>query len=136
MSKKTFFNGLHHLLHGSLCCLDSRKIKYAMHMGLNRKLLGSLLPNSLSLGKPFGKFPTKVSFFLWTAALGRILTTDNLRRRVVVVDWCCMCRRDGETIDHSLMHYPIARELWNMMFSLSRVQWLMPSGFKELLDTW
>lgn len=107
-----------------------------MHMGLNRKLLGSLLPNSLSLGKPFGKFPTKVSFFLWTAALGRILTTNNLRRRVVVVDWCCVCRRDGKTIDHSLMHYPIAGELWNMVFSLFRVQWVMPSGFKELLDTW
>ena len=46
------------------------------------------------------KVPIKVSFFLWTAALGRILTIDNLRRRqVVVVDLYCMCKRGEETID-------------------------------------
>ena len=27
------------------------------------------------------KVPSKVCFFLWTVALGRVLTTDNLRRR-------------------------------------------------------
>ena len=61
-----------------------------------------------TLWKP--KVPTKVSLFLWIAALRRISTTDNLRRhRVIVVDWYCMCKRDGETIDRVLMHCPIAR---------------------------
>jgi hypothetical protein len=31
------------------------------------------------------KAPPRVAFFVWTAALGRILTTDNLRRRRVIV---------------------------------------------------
>ena len=63
------------------------------------------------------KVRTKVSFFLWTATLGRTLTTDNLRRgRVVVIDWWCMCKKDGETTNHLLMHCPIARELWNLVF--------------------
>jgi len=31
------------------------------------------------------KVPTKVAFFLWTAALGRILTVDNLRKRLLTV---------------------------------------------------
>ena len=45
------------------------------------------------------KVRTKVSFFLWTATLGRTLTTDNLRRgRVVVIDWWCMCKKDRETL--------------------------------------
>ena len=45
------------------------------------------------------KTPSKVSFFLWTAVLGKVLTTDNLcKRRLIVLDWCCMCKRDGETI--------------------------------------
>ena len=35
----------------------------------------------------------RVAFFVWTAALGRILTTDNLRHHhVIVLDWCCLCK--------------------------------------------
>ena len=61
-----------------------------------------------SVWKP--KVPTKVSFFLWTTALGKILMIDNLQKQwLVVIDWCCMCKRDGETIDHLLLHCPIAR---------------------------
>lgn len=50
----------------------------------------------LFLGKLFGGLeyllaPT-VSFFTWTLALEKILIRDNLRkRRLIVVDWCCMC---------------------------------------------
>ena len=49
----------------------------------------------ISLGKLFGNpKPPKVSFFLWTAALGKVLTSDNLRKRwLVVLDWCGMCRQ-------------------------------------------
>ena len=57
--------------------------------------------------------PPRVAFFVWAAALGRILTTDNLRRRhVIVLDWCCMCKESGESISHLLMHCLAAREVW------------------------
>ena len=40
------------------------------------------------------KAPPRVAFFVWTAALGRILTTDNLRRRqVIVLDYCWLCKK-------------------------------------------
>ena len=43
------------------------------------------------------KAPPRVAFFMWTAALGCILTTDNLRRhRVIVLDWCCLCKKNGD----------------------------------------
>ena len=36
------------------------------------------------------KAPPKASFFVWAASLGKILTTDNLRkRRIIIADWCC-----------------------------------------------
>ena len=55
------------------------------------------------------KMPPKVSFFIWTATLGKLLTIDNLRRwKVVVVDWCCMCKRNGKTIDHLFLHCLVA----------------------------
>jgi hypothetical protein len=46
---------------------------------------------------------------VWTTAHGKILTLDNLRkRRVIVVEWCYMCRRSGEPIDHLLLHCKVA----------------------------
>ena len=36
-------------------------------------------------------------------ALEKILTIDNLRKQpVIVVDRYCMCKKNGETIDHLL----------------------------------
>ena len=56
-----------------------------------------------SVWKP--KVPTKVSFFLWTTVLGKVLTMDNLRKcGLVVIDWCCMCKRAEEITDHLLLH--------------------------------
>ena len=37
---------------------------------------------------------------------------------MVVVDWRFMCKQNGETIDHLLIHGPIAQELSNMVCSL------------------
>uniref|UniRef100_A0A7N2LMD8 Cyclin-like domain-containing protein n=1 Tax=Quercus lobata TaxID=97700 RepID=A0A7N2LMD8_QUELO len=42
---------------------------------------------------------------------GKILTTDNFRkRRIIVLDWCYMCKRCGELVDHLLLHCPVAFE--------------------------
>ena len=78
-----------------------------------------------------------MGFFVWAAALGRILTTDNLRRcHVIVLDWCCMCKKSGENISHLLMHCPVAREVWNFIFSIFGIQWVMPCGVLDLLSCW
>ena len=50
--------------------------------------------------------PPRVAFFSWSALLGKILTTDNLcKRRIIVIDWCYMCKRCGESVDHLLLHF-------------------------------
>ena len=55
------------------------------------------------------KVPPRVAFFSWSASLGKILKTDNLlKRRVIVLDWCYMCKRCGESVDHLLLHCPVA----------------------------
>ena len=55
------------------------------------------------------KLPSRVAFFGWNAALGKILTHDNLRKRsIVVVEQCCMCKKNGESIDHLLIHCEVA----------------------------
>jgi hypothetical protein len=68
--------------------------------------------------------PSRVAFFLWTAALGKI-TADNLRKRnIILVSWCCMCKVDGDTIDDLFLHCPVA--LWSFVSSLFGVHWVMP----------
>ena len=40
------------------------------------------------------KVRPRVAFFSWSDLLGKILTTDNIcKRRIIVLDWCYMCKR-------------------------------------------
>jgi hypothetical protein len=81
--------------------------------------------------------PPRVAFFVWMAALGRILTIDNLwRRKAMVLDWCCMCKNGAESVEHLLLHCPFAGEIWAMVFGLFGVYWVMPRTILELLECW
>jgi hypothetical protein len=83
------------------------------------------------------KAPSRVAFFVWTAALGKILTIDNLRKRqLIIMDWCCMCKLSGETGNHLLLHCLIAWELWTMVLSIFGTTWVMPWGVEGLLSCW
>ncbi|KAF5452893.1 hypothetical protein F2P56_021410 [Juglans regia] len=83
------------------------------------------------------KAPPKASFFVWTASLGKILTTDNLRkRRIIIADWCCMCKSGGESVNHLLLHCEIARTLWDEVFKKMELMWVMPQTVLEVLACW
>ena len=49
-----------------------------------------------------------------------------------MVDWCCMCKRSGESIN-LLLHYEVARTLWSVLFSLFGVKWVMNGRVLDLL---
>jgi hypothetical protein len=81
--------------------------------------------------------PKRVAFFVWIAALGKIFTHDNLRRRgIVVVEWCVMCKKLGESVDHILLHCDVARVVWSYFYSLFGVEWVMPSSVLDLMSGW
>jgi hypothetical protein len=83
------------------------------------------------------KTPAQVVFFVWTAALEKILTIDNLRKQhIMVVKWCCLCKKSGKSIDQLLLHCEVARELWNSIYNLFRVVWVMPRRVIDLLNSW
>jgi hypothetical protein len=83
------------------------------------------------------KVPSKVAFFAWTAAHGKILTLDNLRKkRVIVIDRCCMCKMNGESVDHPLLHCEVARALWIAIFSRFSLSWVMPLRVVDLFACW
>jgi hypothetical protein len=110
-------------------------------------LLGSFYQIIHYGGTPSSFFPWKsiwrlktlirVAFFVWTAALGKILTVDNLRkRRIIIVDWCCMCKHQGDSVDNLLLHCDMARELWSMVLCLFGVQRVMRLRVVDMLASW
>ncbi|GMP47561.1 hypothetical protein CsSME_00015641 [Camellia sinensis var. sinensis] len=69
--------------------------------------------------------PTKVAFLMWTVALGRNLTLDNLMRwGHILVNRCCMCCEDVETVDHLFLHCSVALTLWGFVCLLFGVDWV------------
>lgn len=57
--------------------------------------------------------------FVWTVAWGKILTNNNLHMRgFFFVFWCCMCRCNGEMMDHLLLHCDVAYVLWSGVFKI------------------
>ena len=50
--------------------------------------------------------------------MGTILTIDNLRKKVLIQNWCYMIKSNGELVDHILLHSPIVFELWSTVFTL------------------
>ena len=61
------------------------------------------------------KAPKRVSFLLWTTVWDRILTIDNLvKRGLSLINWCCLCRCNGDIVDHLLLHCKFAHTLWTV----------------------
>ena len=83
------------------------------------------------------KAPWHVSFFVWTVVWDRIFTGDNLRGRGLdFVDWCIMCRRNGETVDHLLLHCGKAYRLWSLVFRSFGFSWVLPRSVADTLFGW
>ncbi len=75
---------------------------------------------------------TLLSYSWPLLGLIRSLVSNNLRKqRLIVIDWCCMCKRDGETTNHLLLHCFVAQELWSML--LLGVHRFMLKGVVKLL---
>ena len=96
---------------GFLC--ETKRENYYKNNLFTKKLKYKFSIIKSSVAKYLTSFDLLVGvvFFVWTTALEKILTLDNLRKRNVVVEWCCMCKNNGKSIDHLLIHCKIAREL-------------------------
>jgi hypothetical protein len=53
-----------------------------------------------------------------------------------VIDWCCMCKKSRKSIDHLLLHYEVARDLWVSVFRLFEIEWVMSNRAVKLLASW
>ena len=47
-----------------------------------------------------------------------------------------MCHRNEETVDHLLLHCPVAHSLWVYLFQIFGIQWVMPGSVESLVYCW
>jgi hypothetical protein len=47
-----------------------------------------------------------------------------------------VCKHNGESIDHLLLHCEVAIEVWSMVLQLFGVTWMMPARMKDCLGSW
>lgn len=75
-------------------------------------MMGFLLSQATII--PKGGCPKKINLFNWLAWDNKILTLVNLallRCNLLPTPTCVMCHVDIETIDHLLLHCPIASHI-------------------------
>ncbi|RVX13534.1 Transposon TX1 uncharacterized 149 kDa protein [Vitis vinifera] len=83
------------------------------------------------------RVPTKVCFFAWEATWGKVLTLDRLQLRGVHLPNCCfLCGCEEENVNHILLHCIVTRALWDIIFGLIDVKWVLPETVKETLISW
>ena len=78
------------------------------------------------------KVPSKVAFFAWEATWEKILTLDRLQVHGWQLPNCCfLCGCEEENVNHILLHCTVVRTLWEIVFALFGVQWVLPERVKE-----
>ena len=83
------------------------------------------------------KVPTKIAFFAWEAAWGKVFTLDRLQRRGwQFPNYCFLCGCKEETINHILIRCTVVRVLWDIILGLFGAQLAFPVSVKEVLFSW
>ena len=64
-------------------------------------------------------------------------TIDNLIKKCqFLVNRCCLCCCDGESMDHLLLHCKFSHALWCEVFVVFGIQWVMPRLVKSFFFIW
>ncbi|CAN1255260.1 hypothetical protein LINPERPRIM_LOCUS8923 [Linum perenne] len=63
------------------------------------------------------RVPSKIQCFMWMVWHGRIASIDNQRRGMVLTNWCVLCERDLESVDHLFVHCSFASTVWSELSS-------------------
>ena len=47
--------------------------------------------------------------------------------------WCILCKRNGESINHLFLHCPVTIGLWHKLFNLAGLAWVPPRSIEDML---
>ena len=81
--------------------------------------------------------PLRVGFFAWEASWGKVLTLYQLKRRGwSFANRCFFCLAEEESTNHILIHCMKTRVLWELLFALFGVTWVLLCSVRETLLGW
>ena len=76
---------------------------------------------------------SRISFFTWEATWAKIFTLDQLKKRGWrIPNRCYLCKEEEETSDHILIHCSKAHLLWQLIFVLLGIQWVLSCLVREV----
>jgi hypothetical protein len=52
------------------------------------------------------------------------------------MDKCCICKTNGESVDHLLLYCDVVYAIWSACFSCFGMSWVMPRNVINLLNCW
>eukprot|EP00253_Pinus_taeda_P003424 PITA_03424 len=79
----------------------------------------------------------KVKFFTWLLLKGKVLTSENLRKRGINgPSRCPNCCSAEETIQHLFLDCPFAKRCWINLSSLGNTNWQPQQNIAETIDEW
>ena len=65
------------------------------------------------------------------------MTMDQLKKRVrQLANRCPLCGKEEENLDHLMLHCLKTCNLWNLLFAIFGVNWVMPGSFRDILEGW
>ena len=69
--------------------------------------------------------------FLYGSLLGRVGISF-----LCIVEWYCLCKSSGESMDHLLLHCDFVQALWSLIFCLFGLNWVMLAQVVDLMACW
>ena len=84
-----------------------------------------------------GKWWPKIALFAWLVGKERILTWDNIQKRVLLgPSKCSLCNRENETQNHILNNCWYAVKIWNETRKLYGKEKRDPRDIKRTIFLW
>jgi hypothetical protein len=54
----------------------------------------------------------------------------------MVVDWCVICSKNGESVDHLLLDCELTCAICNVFFNWFGLSWVMPTWVVDVFACW
>jgi hypothetical protein len=110
-----------------------------VNLGYKFQLLELLLPPKSNIWNRISKgygIP-KVNNLYWTTVHGRLLTLENLEKRVIQgPSRCVLCKNLEENHCHLFFDCPYTKKVWKQAFTEIEIRLVLPHSWKEMFTTW
>lgn len=80
----------------------------------------------------------KIKIFVWLVQQNKIISQQNSQKKgIACPDQCCLCRNEGEYVDHIFIGCQFTKNIWNLVLKVMGIrEQLAHTSFVEFLQYW